>query len=110
MTIADDLSAFSENILLIAFVINPVLISWLELQLGFPLACLLHFNEFKFEYLHNALSMLLLTLLHLATVGLRHSEHVIPILVYILGKIKNNDQVLVQSEITLFLQKQNGEN
>ena len=42
MTIADDLSALSENILLIAFVINPVLISWLELQLGFPLACFLH--------------------------------------------------------------------
>ena len=84
MTIADDLSALSEHILLTAFVINPVLISWPELQLGFPLACLLHVNEFEFEKLHNALS----TLLHLATVGLRHSEHVIPILVYILGKIK----------------------
>ena len=49
MTIADDLSALSEHILLIAFVINPVLISWLDLQLGFPLACLLHSKEFKFE-------------------------------------------------------------
>ena len=77
MTIANDLSALSEHILLTAFVINPVLISWLELQLGFPLACLLHSNEFEF---HNALSTLLFTLLHLATVGLRHSGHVIPIL------------------------------
>ena len=49
MTIAVDLSALSEHILLIAYVINPVLISWLELQLGFSLACLLHFNEFEFE-------------------------------------------------------------
>ena len=49
MTIANDLSALSEHILIVAFVINPVLISWLELQLGFPLACLLHFNEFEFE-------------------------------------------------------------
>ena len=49
MTNADDMSALSKHILLIAFVINPVLISWLELQLGFPLACLLHSNEFKFE-------------------------------------------------------------
>ena len=49
MTIDDDLSALSEHILLIALVINPVLIRWPELQLGFPLACLLHFNEFEFE-------------------------------------------------------------
>ena len=49
MTIAKDLSALSEHILLTAFVINPVLISLLELQLGFPLACLLHSNEFEFE-------------------------------------------------------------
>ena len=49
VTSADDLSVLSEHILLIAFVINLVLISWLELQLGFPLANLLHFNEFEFE-------------------------------------------------------------
>ena len=49
MTIADDLFALSEHILLIAFVIIPVLISWLDLQLGLPLACLLHSKEFKFE-------------------------------------------------------------
>ena len=73
MTIAGDLSALSEHILLIAFVINPVLISRLELQLRFLLACLLHFNVYAF------LSTLLFTLLRLATVGLRHSGHVIPI-------------------------------
>ena len=49
MTIADDMSALSEHILLIAFVINPVLISWLDLQLGFLLACLLHSEEFELE-------------------------------------------------------------
>ena len=49
MTIADDLIALSEHILLIAFVINPVMISWLELQLGFPLACLLYSKDFEFE-------------------------------------------------------------
>ena len=87
MTIADDMSALSERILLIVFVIIPVLISWLVLQLGYPLACFLHSKEFEFELLHNALSTLLSTLLHLATVGLRHSGHVIPIFAYILGKI-----------------------
>ena len=55
MTIADDLSALAEHILLIAFVIILVLISWLDLQLGFPLACLPHSKEFKFEYVHNSL-------------------------------------------------------
>ena len=79
MTIADDMSALSERILLIVFVIIPVLISWLDLQLRFPLAFLLHFKEFKFEKLHNALSMRLSSLLHIATVGLRHSGHVIPL-------------------------------
>ena len=49
MTIADGMSALSEHILLIVFVINPVLISWLDLQLGFPLACPLHSKEFEFE-------------------------------------------------------------
>ena len=49
MTIADDLSALSERILLIGFVINQVLIGWLDLQLGFPLACLLHSKEFQIE-------------------------------------------------------------
>ena len=44
------------------------------------------FNEFEFEQLYHALSTLLLRLLHLATVGLRHSGHVISILAYILGK------------------------
>ena len=78
MPIADDLCALSEHILLIAFVINLVLISWLDLQLGFPLACLLHSNEFEFELIHNALSTLLFTFLHLATVCLRHSGHVFP--------------------------------
>ena len=78
MTIADDLSALSEHILLISFVINPVLISRLELLLRCPLACLLHFNEFEFEWLHNAVSMLLFTFLHLATVGLGDSGHVLP--------------------------------
>ena len=87
MTIADDMSALSECILQIVFVIIPVLISWLALQLGFPLACLLHSKEFKLEYLHNALSTLLSPLLHLATVALRHSGHVIPLFSYILGKI-----------------------
>ena len=77
------MSALSERILLIVFVIIPVLISWLVLQLGFTLACLLHSKEFEFELLHDALS----TLLHIATVGLRHSGHVIPIFAYKLGKI-----------------------
>ena len=81
------MSALSERILLIAFVIIPVLISWLVLQLGFTLACLLHPKEFEFEQLHNALSTLLSTLRHIATIGLRHSEHVIPIFAHILGKI-----------------------
>ena len=49
MTIADGMSALSEHILLIVFVIIPVLISWLDLQLGFPLACLLHSKEGEFE-------------------------------------------------------------
>ena len=49
MTIADDQSALLERILLIAFVIIPVLISWLDLQLGFPLAWLLHSKKFEFE-------------------------------------------------------------
>ena len=49
MTIADGMSALSEHILLIAFVIIPVLISRLDLQLGFPLACLLQSKEFEFE-------------------------------------------------------------
>ena len=49
MTIADHMSALSERILLIVFVIIPVLISWLVLQLGFTLACLLHSKEFEFE-------------------------------------------------------------
>ena len=49
MRIADDMSALSERILLIVFVIIPVLISWLVLQLGFTLACLLHTKEFEFE-------------------------------------------------------------
>ena len=88
MTITDDLSALSEHILLIAFVINPVLISWLEPQLGFPLAYLLLFNEFEFEYLHNVLFTLIFMFLHLESVDLRHSEHVIYILSYILGKMK----------------------
>ena len=74
------MSALSEGILLIVFVIIPVLICWLNLQLEFPLACLLHSKEFEFELLHNAISTLLSTLLHLATVGLRQSGHVIPIL------------------------------
>ena len=82
MTIAYNLSTLSEHILLTAFVINPVLISWLELQLVFPLAYLLQTNEFEFEELHNALSTVLFTLFYLATVGLRHSGHVIPILAY----------------------------
>ena len=68
MIIADDLSALSGHILLIAFVINPVLIS------------LLHSKEFEFEQLQNALSTLLFTLIHLENVGLCHSGHVIPIL------------------------------
>ena len=83
MTIADDLFALSEHNLLIAFVIIPVLISWLDLQLGLPLACLLHSKEFKFEKLY-----IFLRFLHLATVGLCHSGHVIPILAYILGNLK----------------------
>ena len=58
MTIADGMSALSEHILLIVFVIK----------------------EFEFEKIYNALSTLLSTLLHLATVGLRHSGHVISIL------------------------------
>ena len=49
MTITDDMSALLERILLIVFVIIPVLISWLDLQLAFPLACLLHSKEFEFE-------------------------------------------------------------
>ena len=49
MTIAYDMSALSERILLIVFVIIPVLISWLDLQLRFPLACLLHSKEFELE-------------------------------------------------------------
>ena len=49
MTIADDMSALSERILLIVFVIIPVLISWLVLQLGFTLAYFLHSKEFEFE-------------------------------------------------------------
>ena len=82
MTIGDGMSALSEHILIIVFVIIPVLISWLDRQLGFPLACLLHSKEFEFELIHNALSTLLSKLLHIATVGLRH-----PIFAYILGKI-----------------------
>ena len=78
MTIADNLSALSEHILLIALVINPVLISWLDLLLGFPLACLLHSKEFESELIHIAFSTLLFKLLHLATVGLPHSGHVFP--------------------------------
>ena len=78
MTIADDLSALSGHILLIALVINPVLISWLDLQLGFPLSYLLHSKEFEFKLIHNAFSTLLFTLLHLAAVGLCHSGHVYP--------------------------------
>ena len=73
MTIADDLSALSGHILLIDLVINPALSSWLDLQLGFPLSYLLHSKEFEFELIHNVLSTLLFTLLHLATVGLCHS-------------------------------------
>ena len=69
------------------FVIIPVLIRWLVLQLGVTLACFLHSKEFEFVKLHNALSTLLSTLLHIATVGLRHSGHVIPIFAYMLGKI-----------------------
>ena len=49
MTFADGMTALSEHILLIVFVIIPVLISWLDLQLGFPLACLLHSKEPEFE-------------------------------------------------------------
>ena len=49
VTIAGDMSALSERILLIVFVIIPVLISWLVLQLCFTLACLLHSREFEFE-------------------------------------------------------------
>ena len=79
MTIADDLSALSEHILLIALVIIPVLISELDLQLGFPLICLLHSKEFEFEKLHYSLFTLLLTLLQLVVVGLLHSGHVISI-------------------------------
>ena len=74
--------------MLIAFVINPALISWLDLQLRFPLALLLLSKEFEFEQLYNAISTLLFMLLHLATVGLCHSGHAVPVLAYILGKIK----------------------
>ena len=49
MAIADDMSALSERILQIVFVVIPVLISWLVFQLGFTLACLLHSKEFEFE-------------------------------------------------------------
>ena len=79
MTIADDLSALSEHIMLIAFVINLVLINGLDLQLGFHLAYLLPSKEFKFELIHNALSTLLFMLHYLATVALRHSGHVFPL-------------------------------
>ena len=47
ITIADDMSALCERIMLIVFVIIPVLVSWIVLQLGFNLACLLHFKEFE---------------------------------------------------------------
>ena len=49
MTISDGMSALSEHILIIVFVIIPVLISWLDLQMGLPLACPLHSKEFEFE-------------------------------------------------------------
>ena len=78
MTIANDLSALSEHILPIAFVINPVLISWLEHQLGFPLAFLLPMSSNLSNFI--MLFPRFFTLLHLATVGLCHSGHVIPIL------------------------------
>ena len=78
MTNADGLSVLFKHILLITFVIKPVLISWLDLQLGFPLAILLHSKE----------STLISTRLHLATVGLCHFGHVFTIFAYILGKIK----------------------
>ena len=49
MTIADGMSALSERILLIVFVIIPVQISWLDLRLEFTLAYLLHSKELEFE-------------------------------------------------------------
>ena len=49
MTIADGMFALSKHILLIVFVIIPEMISWLDLQLGFPQACPLHSKEFEFE-------------------------------------------------------------
>ena len=79
MTIADGMSALSEHILLIVFVIIPVLISWLDLQLG-SLCIPKSSNLSKFI-------MLLSTLFRLVTVGLRHSGHVIPFFAYIRGKM-----------------------
>ena len=87
MTIADDLSALSGHILLIALVINPVLISWLDLQLGFPLSYLLHFKKFEFELIHSALS----TLFYASSPSDCWPVSLwacIPILAYILGKLK----------------------
>ena len=49
MTIADDMSALSDRILLIVVVIISVLISWLVLVMCFSLACLLHSKEYEFE-------------------------------------------------------------
>ena len=83
MTIADDLFALSEHILLIAFVMIPVLISWLDLQLGYLWHAL-----YIPKSSNLSIFIILFTLLHLATVGLCHSGHIIPILAYILGKIK----------------------
>ena len=88
MTIADDLSALSGHILLIALLINPVLSSWLDLQLGFPLSYLLHSKEFKFELIHNALSTLLFTLFSLSDCWPVSLWACIPFLAYILGKLK----------------------
>ena len=47
-------------------------------------------------------------LLHLATVGLCHSGHVYPFwLIYWVNS--SNDQEVVQSKLTFFLQNQNGD-
>ena len=87
MTIADDMSALSERILLIVFCDNSCTDQLASPSTGISSGMPFAFQRVRIRVTSYALSTLLSTLLHLATVGLRHSGYFIPMFAYILGKI-----------------------
>ena len=83
MTIADDLPALSEHILLIFFCDNFCADQLARSSTGFL------WHDLYIPKSSNLSNFIILfQLLHLANVGMCHSGHAIPILANILGRIK----------------------